>query len=201
MINLSIDKFTNAVSSLHNEITKLQESGTNRLNDKSLLIEYTIALEWLLKNKIVLPHEEIILKRDRNKIYQYVYDGGSIFYYSSFYYSVSAIKSGDFAKIQNSFRKMNFDIMAMMLNIKQNIENNRDLGYSEDNCFFDRISYCNKTVCYVLIHQCRDFYNPSLYLICNLLQTLILYYNSNQRKYKTEAYNNIKMLFNTLNRY
>lgn len=201
MTQLHLNEYITAVRTLHSGISKMLAEHTNRLTDKSLFIEYALALEWLLKNKFLLPHEEIILRRDYAKIYNYVYDGGKIFYFSSFYYSTSAIQSGNEYKIQNSFKKMHFDIMAMLLNIKQNAANHRELGFSEDDCFFDRISYCNQTVRYILNGRLKQFYNPALYLISNLLQTLILYYHSGQHTYRTECHKNIKMLFSTLEQY
>ena len=198
MIQINENDIKLLVSDVHNYIVSQCKNGKISLSHRLNLAECYLCFDELLKNNFLVSYERVILERDYQRIFNQVYDPGVIFYFSSFYYSYSNVKNGNEVEIQQQFQKMNLDIMAMFLNIKETIKKGYDLGYSEDDCFFSRIKNCNYAFIYILRHKLDNLYAVALYCICNLIQTLNLYATSQKRKFETETISNINILHTTL---
>ncbi|MEN0664617.1 hypothetical protein [Caldifermentibacillus hisashii] len=182
-----IDIFHNLINEIHEFIKNKINMEKNSMLVKSTLGESYISINTLLENSIFQPHEEVILKRDLSKIYKEIYDDSSLFYYSSFYYAYRKIKAGDPQEIQLQFQKINLDTMAMLINILSISKTKGDLGSSTEDYFFSRMENCTWAFKYVLNHKLKDYYVPSLYSICNMIQTLILYKKSAKNKYISDV--------------
>jgi hypothetical protein len=152
-------------------ITQLEKE-KNSYAGLANLAECYLSFEALLDHHFLVPYEQVILQRSCKKIFNAIWFGSNIFYYSSFYYAYSKVKSENEPETQQHFHKMNLDIMSMLLNIKATIKGNRDLGSSEDNCFFQRIgrliTYCKikRKLCIPLHYTVYvTFFKLYLYII------------------------------------
>lgn len=182
-------------------ITTTLKKARPSVYERSLLGEAYLCLESLQYLSELPAHEQVILSRACKKIHRKLWCGDSIFYFSSFYYLKSGVKHKSEPEIQRDFQKINLDIMAMLLNIKEVANSGRDLGFSEDDCFFDRVPMCNSAFLHILRARLNALYAPTLYCLCNLLQTLFLYYSTISGKYQDQAASCIALLMKTLRQY
>lgn len=168
--------------------------------ERALLAETYLCLE-MLQNSLTLPADEyVILNRVCKKIHKHLWNN-SIFYFSSFYYLKSAVNRKTEPEIQRDFQKLNVDIMAMNLHIREAANARIDLGFSEDDCFFERITMCNSAFLIILRNKRSELYDPVLYCMCNLLQTLFLYHSKINGKYQKQAADCTRLLMETLKKY
>ncbi|PJI09232.1 MULTISPECIES: hypothetical protein [Clostridium] len=188
-------------NSVHNYVNKYANEENLNMYIRSMLAECYLAIDSLLKNEFIVPHEIVILKRDLAKIYNAVYKEESLFYCSSFSYAYSVVKGGDIKEIQNQFKKINLDIMAMLINIKSIMKGNSDLGSSIDSSFFSTIENCTWAFTYVINKEIEEYYIPSLYCIGNMIQTLILYYKAGKSKFRDQILPLIDSLNKILNKF
>lgn len=174
---------------------------SNNMFDKTILAETYFAFDALLRNDFLLPHEQIILKRDFSKIFHMVYSEESLFYYSSFYYAYHNVKNKDVNEIQTVIHKLNLDIMTMHLCIKEIEDSKFDLGSSTDDYFFSRMERCSWAFNYILKNGMEEFYIGSLYCLVNLIQVLTLYYEIGKSKYRKDIDPLLNVLNKVLNEY
>lgn len=167
--------------------------------ERSLLGECGLTLKEVISMNILVPHETVICHRDYSRIFNLVYSEESLYYYSSFHYASKAIKSGDDYKISNQFKKINLDILAIILKIKAIEFKQADLDSSTDNYFFTRMECCTWAYKLVLNKSLDDYYIPSIYSICNLAQALIMYKSTGKSKYAGQIDTLLNMLSEWLN--
>ncbi|MDK7489686.1 MULTISPECIES: hypothetical protein [Bacillus cereus group] len=201
MKNERIDILNNLILEIHEYVLEKSNNEKNNMNAKQNLGEVYLALHNLLEVAAFQPHEKVILKRDLNKIFRIVYDESSLFFYSSFYYAYRKVKNGDPEETQLSFQKINLDVMAMLINITSIINTESDLGSSTEDYFFSRMENCIWAFSYVYKNKIEEHYIPSLYCICNMLQTLILYKKITKNKYSVEVDKLILSLHKILNEF
>lgn len=193
------DLFRNLIQNIHEYITNKTRNENNSMVVRSNLGEAYISIHTLLNNFKFQPHEEVILKRSLNKIFKMVYDENSLFFYSSFYYAYRKVKNGDPEDIQLQFQKINLDVMAMFINILSISHTERDLGSSTEDYFFSRMDNCTWAFTYIYKQELEEYYVPTLYCICNMLQTLILYKKTAKTKYSNDVNGLLSTLEDILN--
>ncbi|MEW9181551.1 hypothetical protein AB2553_14160 [Bacillus mycoides] len=186
--------FQQLINSIHEYVNENVTSERNNMFIRSMLGEAYLSIDTLLENQVLKPHENVILNRDLSKIYHQVYNEQSLYFYSSFHYAYQNIKKGDVEEIQNQFQKINLDVMAMLINIKSIMKDTKDLGSSTEDYFFSRMENCTWAFTYVIRNGIEEYFIPSLYCICNMKQTLLLYLKAGKSKYSVEA----NMLLNVL---
>lgn len=201
MVTVSSEVISILARDIYRYISVIMKKGRPSIYERSILGEAYLCLEPLQCLSELPAHEQVILNRACKKIHGCLWRGDSIFYFSSFYYlKPNTIRKNEL-EIQKDFQKVNLDIMAMFLNIKEIANKEGDLGSSEDNCFFERIPMCNSAFLYILRTGLDTLYIPALYCLCNLLQTLFLYYNTIRGKYRIQAASSIDLLMKTLQHY
>ncbi|MGC2836371.1 hypothetical protein ABOD30_00825 [Bacillus subtilis] len=189
-----ISLFKSLILDIHNYILNKTNNESNNMSVRANLGEAYITIKNLLKNSNFQPHEDVILKRNLNKIFKIVYDESSLFYYSSFYYAYRKVKNGDPEEIQIQFQKINLDVMAMLINIISITDTESDLGSSTEDYFFTRMENCTWAFTYIYKNELEEYYVPSLYCVCNMLQTLILYKKTAKNKYSHNVSNLLSVL-------
>ncbi|MCR2043779.1 hypothetical protein [Anaerosalibacter massiliensis] len=188
-------------NSVHEYVTKYDDNENHSMYIRSRLAEAYLAIESLLENQFIEAHERVILERDLAKIYNQVYSEESLFYYSSFHYAYQNVKSNNVEKIQNQFQKINLDVMTMLLNVRSIMKGESDLGSSTDDYFFSRMENCTWAFSYIIKNDLEDYFVPSLYCICNMMQTLSLYYKAGKSKYRDRIKPLMNLLDKELNKY
>lgn len=201
MVTVSSEVISILARDIYAYISAIMKKGRPSIYERSILAEAYLCLESLQCLPELPAYEQVVLNRARKKIHGCLWRGDSIFYFSSFYYLKSNTIRKSEPEIQKDFQKVNLDIMAMLLNIKEIAIKEGDLGSSEDNCFFERIPMCNSAFLNILRKGSNTLYIPALYCLCNLLQTLFLYHSTIRGKYQTQAASSIDLLMKTLQRY
>lgn len=89
----------------------------------------------------------------------------------------------------------------MLINVRSIMKGESDLGSSTDNYFFSRMENCTWAFSYIIKNDLEDYFVPSLYCICNMMQTLSLYYKAGKSKYRDQIKPLMNLLDNELNKY
>lgn len=168
--------------------------------ERSLLGEAYLCMEALRKIPELPAYELVTMERTCKKIHEMLYRGDSIFYFSSLYYLKNIITKPE-PEVQRDFRKVNLDVMAMRLHIMERAGCGADLGFSEDDCFFERAKMSSNALARILYMHQQPLYAPALYCLCNLLQTLLLYCRTIHGKYQEQALACADHLIGTLGKY
>lgn len=193
--------FAKLMGDIHKYIGHQLDKQNLSMFDKSLLGECGLTLKETLKCDFLVAHERVITQRNYSRIFNIVYSEESLYYFSSFYYAYRTVKDGDYNSINLRFKKINLDALAMILRIKSIEDGESDLGSSTDNYFFTRMENCTWAFKYVLNNLLEEYFIPSLYCICNLIQTLMLYNKTGKNKYEDKIEPLINMLYSILNEF
>lgn len=172
------------IEDVHHTVTSHLNKEKIKREDQMYLAESYLALEKLVQGDFL--EQKVILERDLNKIYKVVYDDHTIFYYSGFYYVEQKVKHYEPFELSLEFQKVNLDLMAMFIKIKEIEKNNENLGGSTDNYFFSRFPNCINGFMMILDQKMEDEYVPTLYCLANFVQVLLSYLNAGKSKFKEE---------------
>lgn len=186
---------------VHQLILKANNREKLSLKEKQLVGDAALSLNSYIGGNFVLPHEKVLIERAFMSAHHILYDEQSLFYFSSFYYLYQKMKKEDMFEKQTQLIKTNLDTMAMLMKITAVEKKLTHLGSSTDNYFFTRMERCIWGLRYILKANDRELYVPSLYNICNMHQTLILYINSGHSQFDSYVEKNIRELQILLSEY